>query len=73
MGLSVTVADWSIDSSEAVFALGDDGVVGSVCAEGAFHGLDADVGHRFGGGALEVAVAVGRGSLSLRRCRRPHH
>lgn len=30
-----------------------------MCAGAVFLGLDADVGHRFFGGALHVAVAVG--------------
>ena len=61
----VNACDWCLPpvrfrfASEQVFTLGDFSVCHGIAAETAFLGLDADVGHRFGRGASEVAVAVG--------------
>ena len=45
--------------SEEIGVFGDGGVGHGVVAEAAFLGLDADVDHRFGRGAFEVAVGAG--------------
>lgn len=53
------VAEVGREGSEEVGAGGDFGIGHGVTEEGAFGCLNADVGHGEGGGAFEVAIAIG--------------